>query len=839
MKHFSFTILIICIFSGLLAQNSPGINLNKGWEFRKVFDTNWYPASVPGTVHTDLMNNKIILDPYIGINETHVRWVENEDWEYRTTFSVPENIYSQKHIELKFEGLDTYARVYLNDSLIITADNMFRTWKADVKRLLKKDRNLLYIYFESAVKKGMAISSKMPYKLPGDEKVYTRKAQYQYGWDWGPRLVTCGIWKNIILSGWDNYTLEGVHFVQDSLTEKTAYLTAKILINSTEKANAQIVISDKASKKILKQYDIEVIQGQNMISKQFQIEKPQLWWCNGLGDAHMYQLQISMNVNNTILSKEINIGLRKLEIVREKDNVGSSFYVKLNDVPVFMKGANYIPPDNFMPRVDSAKYEKLIDNAVKSNMNMLRVWGGGNYENDYFYDLCDKNGILIWQDFMFACAMYPGTQDFFQNVLQEAIEQVCRLRNHPSIALWCGNNESDEGWKNWGWQKQYAYSATDSSKIWNSYLKLFQGILPGIISKFDRKRFYLPSSPLTGWGHKESLLRGDSHYWGVWWGMEPFSIYQLKIGRFMSEYGFQALPNINTIRSYSKTQDLDLSSGVMKAHQKHQKGYEIIQKYMDREYRHPVDFESYVYVSQLLQAYGIKTAIEAHRCARPYCMGTLYWQLNDCWPVVSWSGMDNQFRWKAMQYFVRDLYKDILVSVEEKNDSIMVHVVNDRNESVKGGMKMKLLDFSGKVLWEKPVLFPLKPLSSGIYYRISKKELIQGFDTAKVFLYTIYKTFEEKEYKNLYYFALPSSLKLSKPNITKNIKTYNGLDFICLTTDVLAKNVYLSVENGEDEFENNYFDLVPGKEVFVRITTALKKEEIINKLKVISLVDTY
>jgi len=804
-----------------------------------VYDANWYPASVPGTVHTDLMNNRIIQDPYSGNNEKHARWVENEDWEYRTSFSVPENIFNKKHIDIKFEGLDTYAKVYLNDSLIITANNMFRTWKADVKRFLKKDSNLLYIYFESAEKKGVAMASKMPYKLPGDEKVFTRKAQYQYGWDWGPRLITCGIWKNVVLTGWQNCKLEDVHIIQDSVNEKTAYITAKLLIRSDDKSNIQLIIKDKESGKILSKQDIENVKEQNSVTGRFQIENPQLWWCNGIGDAHLYHLIVLLNGNNFSLSREITLGLRKLEIVRDNDNAGSSFFVKLNDVPVFIKGANYIPPDNFMPRVDSAKYEKLIDNAVKSNMNMLRVWGGGNYENDYFYDLCDKNGLLIWQDFMFACAMYPASQDFIQNAGQEVIEQVCRLRDHPSIAFWCGNNESDEGWKNWGWQKKYAYSATDSAKIWNDYLKIFHGLIPGIIRKYDGKRFYLPTSPLLGWGDKESLVRGDSHYWGVWWGMEPFSIYKSKIGRFMSEYGFQAIPNISTIKSFAKSQDLNISSDVMKAHQKQPSGYETIEKYLSREYKHPANFESYVYVSQLLQAYGIKTAIEAHRCAKPYCMGTLYWQFNDCWPVVSWSGMDNQFRWKALQYFVRDLYKDILVSAEEKNDSIYIHVVNDRKENVKGGMKLKLMDFSGKALWEKPVLFPMKPLSSGVYYKIAKKDLIQGFDTAEVFLYTIYKTSEEAEYKNICYFARPSSLKLSKPNITKSIKTFNGLDFISLTTDVLAKNVYLSVDNGEAEFENNYFDLIPGKEVFVKVTSGLKKEEIIKKLKIISLVDTY
>lgn len=686
--------LLLPIFT--LAQTSER-NLNtEKWSFKKKGDVNWSFASIPGTVHTDLLQNKMISNPFFGNNEKQLQWIENEDWEYETVFLLSKKELAEQHIELQFDGLDTYAKVYLNNILVLEADNMLRTWKIDAKKHLKAGENKLYIVFESAVKKGKEEAKKLSYTLPGDEKVFTRKAQYQYGWDWGPRFVTAGIWKDVKLTFWNSASISNVKYIQKSLSDDEANLEFVTEIKSSTNGKFQLKINDKSE-------IIQLKEGKNNISVNYRIKKPKRWWSNGLGEAYLYPFSISLSHNNIILDKkEINIGLRTIELIQEKDNFGKSFYFKLNGIPVFMKGANYIPPDSFLPRVKDSIYKALVKNAVDANMNMLRVWGGGVYADNSFYDECDKNGILVWQDFMFACAMYPSDDHFVDNVKREVIDNVNRLQNHPSIALWCGNNESDEGWKNWEWQKQYNYSAEDSTKIWNGYKKIFHEVIPQTLDSLlsKEKNNYWPSSPSIGWGRKESLLQGDSHYWGVWWGMEPFEIYKQKVGRFMSEYGFQGMPNIETFRKFADNDELNLTSESVKNHQKHPTGYQTIQTYMERDYKIPTQFEDYIYVSQLLQAEGMKTAIEAHRRAKPYCMGTLFWQLNDCWPVTSWSAVDYFGNWKAFQYQVKRSFESILISVNEEENQYKVYVVNDEVAPKKGKLQLQLMDFDGKILWD-------------------------------------------------------------------------------------------------------------------------------------------
>ena len=404
---------------------------------------------------------------------------------------------------------------------------------------------------------------------------------------------------------------------------------------------------------------ITLQKGLNSYKTKLSVPDPKLWWPNGMGDQPLYQLDFQIESSNSVDSQNVIFGIRQIELVQQKDSIGESFYFKINGKPFFAKGANYIPQDNFPSRVPDEKYIQTIQTALDANMNMLRVWGGGIYEKDIFYDLCDQKGILVWQDFMFACTMYPGDSAFIENVRQEAIYQVKRLRNHPSIALWCGNNEVDEGWHNWGWQKALNYSASDSTEVWNNYLKIFEKILPEAVSLYSPYTPYIPSSPQNGWGRKESLTHGDAHYWGVWWGAEPFEIYEEKVGRFMSEYGFQGFPDLKTLDSCLLPEDRNLLSPALLNHQKHPRGMELIRTYMELEYKVPDEFEDYAYVSQLVQAYGIKKAIEAHRRAMPRCMGTLYWQLNDCWPVISWSSVDYYNRWKALHYFVRQAYQDV------------------------------------------------------------------------------------------------------------------------------------------------------------------------------------
>lgn len=814
------------------------------WKFRKAGESSWYYATVPGTVHTDLLKNKLIPDPFTGTSESRLQWIENEDWEYKTTFKISKEEFQRSHIELQFDGLDTYADVFLNDSLILSADNMFRDWNVNVKPLVRKGKNELKILFRSAVKKGKEEARKLSYTLPGDEKVFARKAQYQYGWDWGSRYVTCGIWKSIKLLSWEEARITDIQCIQHSLSDSLAELEFICEIQSDIDRSAYIDITYSHTKDISGQRTrkIKLEKGTCTYSIFYTVKNPQRWWTNDLGFPVTYGFTIDLSYDSrTLASEKMNIGLRTLELVQEKDSIGSSFYFKLNGVPVFMKGANYVPPDNFLPRVKANDYEKIILDAKEANMNMLRVWGGGVYADDAFYDACDKNGILVWQDLMFACAMYPGDEHFTKNVAAEVESQIRRLRNHPALAMWCGNNEIDEGWKNWGWQKQYRYSKKDSSKIADDYNLLFNNLLEDMFEIYDPGRAYWPSSPSTGWGHKESLLSGDSHYWGVWWGMEPFEVYKQKTGRFVSEFGFQGMPEMNTFNKMGVTENFDLSDSlILKAHQKHPSGYETIRTYMERDYKVPAKFEDYIYVSQLLQARGMRIAIEAHRRAKPYCMGTLYWQLNDCWPVTSWSSRDYYGNWKASQYEVKRLFHDIIISVEEKNDSCEVFIISDRGNSEKAELSMELYDFEGKLLWYKNVPVTIDANSCKVYFRFDKN-IPRYFDNNNVVLKSSLKTIGNftSDVRNMYYFVKPKDLVLKKPQITITKSASQNGQCISLSSDVLVKDAYVRIKGMDLRMSDNFFDLLPGEEKTIYLPDNVHVKKLEKKVIVKSLIDTY
>ncbi len=805
LKSLYFILLFIGV--SLSAQNKIRDLGPEKWTFKKKSDANWMTATVPGTVHTDLYAYKVIPDPFFGANEKQLQWIENEDWEYQSTFIISKAEKANENCVLQCNGLDTYAEVFLNGVKILDANNMFRTWKVDVKKQLKLGKNTLRIVFSSAVKKGKEAAKKLPYVLPGDEKIFTRKAQYQYGWDWGPRFVTAGIYKDIQLQFWNNATISNVKYQQKSLTDNLAELEFITTIEASKTGNFQLKINESTE-------TVALIKGKNTIVTSYKIINPKRWWTNGLGEAYLYSFAIDLSQNGKQFAQsKLKMGLRTIELIQEKDVIGKSFYFKINGVPVFMKGANYIPPDSFLPRANNDTYKSIVKNAVDANMNMLRVWGGGVYADDAFYEECDQKGILVWQDFMFACAMYPGDAAFLENVKYEVIDNVTRLQNHPCIALWCGNNENDEGWKNWGWQKQYNYSQEQETSIWNDYKKVFHELIPntldGLLSENENR--YWPSSPSIGWGRKESLLEGDSHYWGVWWGMEPFEVYEKKVGRFMSEYGFQSMPSIATFKTFAKEEDLNWNSEAIKNHQKHPTGYKTINEYMERDYQLPQSFEDYAYVSQLLQAEGVKTAIEAHRRAKPNCMGTLYWQLNDCWPVTSWSSVDYFGRWKAFHYQAKRSFENLLFSVMEEEEFYKLYVVNDDLKAYDGELLMEIVNFDGRKLWEARRTMHVVENSSNVYVRIPKKEL-EVYALNNTFLKISFVS-ETRKINSLFYFAKPKELQLSKPTIT--IQTINPTT-IEITSDVLAKNVFLSDENVF--FSDNYFDILPNQKVTITLS---------------------
>ena len=816
MKKLSSILFIIVIVTNvLIAQNSSRNLGNENWKFRKLGDSKWLSAKVPGNVHSDLFANKIIPDPFLANNEKLVQWVENEDWVYATTFELTAQEFVNSHIDLKLENLDTYGKVYLNDQLLVQTENQFRIYNLPIKQHVKQGKNKLTICFESSVKKGKALAQKLPYTLPGNEAIFTRKAQYQYGWDWGPRLVTCGIGK-IELGFWNDVKLENTKYKQEIKGDSLAEITFTCSIFSEKKTSIQLVIvgdSSLPNGTLLKAVNLEL--GYNAININYKIFQPKLWWSNGLGSAHLYPFKIILFAQKKLIEQtQLAIGIKTIELVRIKDSIGTSFEFWLNKKPVFMKGANYIPPHSFLNGLDKSVYINTVLAAKEANMNMLRVWGGGVYADEEFYKACDENGILVWQDFMFAGGMCPGDKAFVENVKAEVTDQVKRLRNHTCVALWCGNNEIDEGWKNWGWQKQYNYSQKDSASIEQDYLKLFEQEIPIIIKREDSACAYWPSSPSIGWGRKESLTQGDSHYWGIWWGMEPFENYEKKVGRFMSEYGFQGMPPVSTFEKFMPNFNTSFDSASYKNHQKHPTGYQTISTYMARDYNMPTNFEDEIYVSQLLQARGMKIAIEAHRRAMPYCMGSLFWQLNDCWPVTSWSSIDYYGNKKAVYYQVKKSFVPLLISFNEKEQNLNVVVISELPFSEKGNLILTLMDFKGKVFSHDTFDYQFGNFTDQLILQFPKSDfLVKNKSNNELLLLATWKG-QHQQVSSTFYFTKPKELKLSQPRIDLKLVNDSTLE---ITSNVLAKDVYLSLPGEELTLSNNFIDLMPNQKTRIQL----------------------
>jgi beta-mannosidase len=811
------------------------MDLTSGWQFKQADSGEWLPATVPGTVHTDLLANKKIEDPFYRTNERDLQWIDKKDWVYQTTMKIDSSILEKEKIELCFKGLDTYADVYVNDSLVLKADNMFREWDVDCKKFLRQGDNILKIYLHSPVRIGLKELEKLGYGLPasndqsengglGDKRVsvFTRKAGYHYGWDWGPRFVTSGIWRPVALRAWNNAKINNIQIVQENVSAEKANLKAIFEVQSTARGSAEIEIICSNDSTLRATGTISLRPGICKGEIDITVKNPKLWWTNGLGEAFLYHLTGNLKLDNAVIDgKQVSVGIRTVRIVQQPDSLGKSFYVELNGKPVFMKGANYIPNDNFLPRVTPDEYEKVVKSAFDVNMNMLRVWGGGIYENNEFYDLCDKYGILVWQDFMFACSMYPGDSAFLENVRLEAIDNVKRLRNHPSLALWCGNNEIDIAWQQnnekggWGWKQQY--NPEQRKAIWHAYDTIFHKILPDVVKDYDPGKFYWPSSPLAGWGKHSDLNAhsGDIHYWDVWWGQKPFEAYETNIGRFMSEYGFQSFPEFNTVKTYTIPSDYDIFSEVMKAHQRSSIGNGTIKNYMQRDYKVPADFRKFLYVGQVLQAEGIKFAMEAHRRAKPYCMGTLFWQINDCWPVASWSSTDYYRRWKAQQYYARKAFSDVLVSPDLDSSKVSVYVVNDLFNTINSKLALKVIDFTGKILFEKTIDAVLAPNSSKEFFSDEVARIVPAAALKTSLLYAEVKEGDKVLSSNILYFLPPKDLSLPHSTVIAEIKEEKDLFTLRLSSTKLVKNLYLSLEDGDGFFSDNYFDILPGQKVII------------------------
>jgi beta-mannosidase len=758
----------------------------------------WYPATVPGNIYSDLIDNKLIEDPFIGVNETKVQWVADSTWVYQTNFDVSSSTLNKDHLQLHFGGLDTYAKVYLNNSLILSSNNAFRNYKIPVKKLISS-RNTLAVHFAPTHYAEEIEKNKLDYTLPEGNRVFTRKAQFQYGWDWGPKLNTMGIWKEVSLQAWDDSRIENVYLRKDSYTEKEARFTAIITLTSPpeESTSVQVFVDGQ-------DFSLQIPTGKqtNQFEIPITIEDPIFWWPHNLGIPHLYEVEVQLVQDGIVRDVVIvNHGVRNVSLIAEEDEHGQSFYFNINGIPVYMKGANYIPQHSLQNRVTDAHYENLLQDVVDANMNMLRVWGGGIYENDVFYDLCDKKGILVWQDFMYACAMYPGDEAFLENAKQEAEDQLVRLRNHPSIVLWCGNNENNEGWHNWGWQDGKTQAQKD--KIWGDYLKLFDSILPAEVAKHTQLDYW-ESSPKYGRGNPKYQFEGDAHDWWVWHDGYPFEHFEDFVPRFMSEFGFQSFPSMDAMKFINHSKEIQIDTDGMKSHQKHHRGYELIDLYMERDYKVPENDEDYVYVSQLVQARGMRMGIEAHRRAKPYNMGTLYWQLNDCWPGISWSSIDHFGSWKALHYEAKEAFENILISFKPEGNHVNVYIINDLLKNLEETLVLQLYDFKGNVLWSSSLEVEVDRNSS-VLAESFFVENMSGLDGNEVLLDAKYG-----DYTNTYFFEKPKNLALDKAEIHYEIQKVEQGFSVDVTSPVFQKNVMLMV-SAKGHFSDNYFDLKPNE----------------------------
>lgn len=817
-------------------------NLHEGWKFRQARLTNWYPATVPGVVHTDLLQNKIIEDPFFRLNERGLQWIDKEDWVYETCFTLAADMMRKENMELVFEGLDTYADVYLNDECILKADNMFRRWSIPVRQYIREENNILKVYFHSPVKIDVPKWDALPYQYPASNdqsengglfnkkiSIFARKAGYHYGWDWGPRLVTSGIWRPVYIRAWSDLRINDVFIEQKEVGAGRAVIAGHVELDADKDMDGVLVtITDEVTGRVLGEWQADLKRGTNRVTVDFVLHKPKLWWSNGLGEPFLYRFRTDIIAGGELLdSKTERVGIRSLKVVHQPDKDGHTFYIELNGRPVFAKGANYIPSDNFLPRVTPENYKKTILDAASVNMNMLRVWGGGIYENDVFYDLCDEYGIMIWQDFMFACSMYPAEGALLDNIHQEAVDNVKRLRNHACIALWCGNNECQDAWLGWGWKREIERQNKEyADKIWAQYRQQYHVTLPGVVREYAPGTFYWPSSPFAFEGEMSGTTDGDRHYWSVWHGKAPISDYDSEKSRFFSEYGFQSFPEFESVKRYAPyPEDWDIRSEVMMSHQRGgDHANELIETYLLNEYKKPRDFRAFLYMNHVLQGDAIKTAIESHRRQMPYNMGTLFWQHNDCWPVASWASRDYYGRWKAQHYYVRKAYDDILISPVVEGDDLKVYAVSDRLENTSGRLQLQVCQFDGTVVhhWDKSV--GISGNDSRVCFSAPLAKLLEGANRGTVYVRVDYTDKSGRVYHNNYCLGKQKDMDYPKVDLQTEVRSIEGGYEVTVSADKFARAVCLSVADNESVYSDNYFDVQPKSSVQVQVRTRLSAE---------------
>jgi beta-mannosidase len=819
-------------------------NLSSGeWRLRAIGEDDWLSAEVPGEVHVTLLKAGRIPDPFVADNELDVQWVAEKDWEYEGRFDISKEMLAQEQVFLVCDGLDTLAEITVNGQALGSTDNAFRTYRWDIKKAIKAGENVIQIIFRSPVDYVTPLQAQQPLAAPGQSipgGPYLRKAPCQWGWDWGPMLPPIGIWKEIRLEGYQKARMTDCHIQQAHQHDGTVVVTALASLDqwSDEGLQLCLTLTDPNGKRFAT--TCKVVNGQ--AKAVLEIQEPLLWWPNGYGEQALYDAHVTLREEDESIvdQRSYQIGLRTLSLMQDPDEFGETFTFMVNGVPIFAKGSNWIPADSFPTRITRDQLDRLLRDAARAHHNMIRVWGGGFYESEDFYDLCDAYGILVWQDFIFSCSIYPlDDPEFLENVRQEVIDNVRRIRHRASLALWCGNNEMDWGWESWGW------SQGDWLAFRPAYKTFFYELLPEWLEDLDPDTPYWFSSPSSGtpFENANSNDVGDAHYWEVWHGSKPFTAYREQFPRFMSEFGFQSLPPLETIRTYATEDHWNLTDYII---EHHQRSYYASAQFMGQMALHfmmPIDFQSLVYLTMVLQAEGIRYGVEHWRRNRHRVSGTLYWQLNDCWPVASWSSLDYFGRWKALHYESKRFFAPLLLSIEDDEESAVmkVHLTSDLQTAQDVSLRWRLMRLDGKVLDEDTVNATIEPLTSqqvfdGDFSDLSLAEKRETIFVAQLYIGDVLHATQ------LGTFVRNKHLQLEEPQLRAYLREGSaGSVIIEVEAAHLARFVALSVDGADVVFSDNYFDVLPGETVQITCTKpeGWSLDDVGKALTVFSLYDSF
>jgi beta-mannosidase len=800
--------------------------LHENWKLKRntpsALETEFLPAKVPGSVYNDLILNNKMNDPFWRDNEDKALELMEEDYEYRCTFTPKKDLLESDLILLRCEGLDTLADVYLNDMLLGSVNNMHRTWKFDVTGTITAGENNLRIIFFSPNRFVREAYAKVRTDGTLDAMKgfpQLRKAHCMFGWDWGPRLPDAGIWRDIMLVGVNAALIEDVYIIQRHNPQAAEAEGAHSFRNRAVSLDFRVNVL-KVKKDCALSWEIDVTdpEGKTETYKDSPatvcIKNPKLWWPRGFGGQPLYTVRVTLYAGSVAVDTwERRIGLRTMTIRREKDKWGESFAHEVNGISIFAMGANYIPEDNIFSRINKERTRKLLEQCAMANFNVIRVWGGGYYPDDFFYDICDELGLVVWQDFMFACAVYDLNDDFDANIRAEITDNVRRLRHHASLGLWCGNNEMEMFVDKGYW--------VSSAKQKADYIKMYEYIFPQILAQEDPGTFYWPASPSSGGSFDEpnDPSRGDVHYWDVWHGNKPFSEYRKFFFRYVSEFGFQSFPALKTVEAFTRSEDRNIFSRIMEKHQRNNAANGKIMYYLSQTFLYPTSFDVLLYASQLLQAEAIKYGVEHFRRRRGRCMGAIYWQLNDIWPAASWSSIDYFGRWKALHYYAKRFFAPLAVSCHEEGilsyntninvqpdsfeKSIHLSVVNETQAAKKCTVKWMLRDNTAKILRMEEARIDVEPLSSSWLEKVELPDIRVENQYVSFHLYDMNELISE----GAVIFSLPKWFEYLDPKLRCSVKG----DTITVAASAYAKSVEILNKNEDMILSDNYFDMNAGE----------------------------